>query len=55
MEMTLPREAGGMSHGRTVSLEGTVVFCNMRNLGKGSMRYKACHRIGSRLGMSVIQ
>lgn len=32
------------------------VFCNVMNLGKGSMVYKACHRIIiSMMGMSVIQ
>lgn len=50
MEMTLPREAGEMVHQRT---ERRAVFCNVRNLGKGSGMYKVCHRIMCTLAMSV--
>lgn len=31
------------------------VFCNAMNGGKGSVMHKGCHRVMSRLGMSVTQ
>jgi len=57
MEMTLPREAGEcfIKELTKVSPEGRAVFCNVRNLSKGSRMYKVCQRVTCRLGMSVIQ